>query len=284
MIKFLIAGRRKREDTQERYFYEWAIIHTALMITNPASMRRFRRYVQHFSIAGVRDETLIHPLSDMQWDSFADHVLESFDDFVGCTRDEDYLQRIKPHVFGDPAFVLALVEPYTVFEKPGFRGGGVKLIHFLKRRPGITQAQFDERWRTGHAQRVLEQNRRSPLIRKYVQDRRLEVPSDNFAGSLFAAGQLDAYAGVEQFWFRDLDDLARLRGDPAWFDVIASSEADFVDPQGSFSMVTTERVVYDYTRGASSSPTPAILDPASLEAAVYAQGLSGWNVPTPVDD
>lgn len=284
MIKFLIAGRRKREDTQERYFYEWAIIHTALMLSNPSSMRRFRRYAQHFSIRGVGNEALVHPLSEMQWDSFADHVLDSFDDFVGCTRDDDYLQRMKPHVFGDSAFVLALVESRTVHENPGFRGGGVKLIHFLKRKPGITQARFDEHWSTAHAQLLLEHNRRSPLIRKYVQNRQLEVPQDNFAGSLFAAGQLDAYAGIEEFWFRDLDDLARLRQDPAWYDAIASSEADLVDPLGSFSMVTTERVVYDYTLGPRSSPKSAVLDPASLEAAVYAQGLSGWNVPTPVDD
>lgn len=283
MIKFLIAGRRRRQDTQERYFYEWAIIHTALMLSNPSSMRRFRRYAQHFSIAGVHDDILVHPLSEMQWDSFADHVLDSLDDFVNCTRDEDYLVRMKPHVFGDPAFVLALVEPRTVYEKPGFRGGGVKLIHFLKRAQGITQAQFEERW-AAHARLLLERNHHSPLIRKYVQDRPLEMPQDNFAGSLFAAGRLDACSGVEELWFRDLDDLARLRRDCAWFDAIASSEAGFVDPHGSFSMVTTERVVYDYTLGPRSSPKPAVLDPASLEAAVYAQGMSGWNVPTAVDD
>ena len=52
-----------------------------------------------------------------------------------------------------------------------------------------------------------------------------------------------------------------------------------VDPAGSFSMVTTERVIYDYTRGAESSPVPAVLEPDSLEAAIDGQGYRGWNVP-----
>ena len=73
MIKFIIAARRKREDTQERYFYEWGIIHVALMLSAPAVMKLFRRYVQHYSIAGVGNDMLIHPLSDMEWDNMADH-------------------------------------------------------------------------------------------------------------------------------------------------------------------------------------------------------------------
>ena len=52
-----------------------------------------------------------------------------------------------------------------------------------------------------------------------------------------------------------------------------------VDPAGSFSLVMTERVVYDYTRGAESSPAPAVLDPGSLEAAIDGQEYRGWNVP-----
>ena len=52
-----------------------------------------------------------------------------------------------------------------------------------------------------------------------------------------------------------------------------------VDPAGSFSMVVTERVVYDYTLGDESSPAPAVLDPGSLEARVDAQKYAGWNVP-----
>jgi EthD domain-containing protein len=284
LINFIIAARRKREDTQERYFYEWGIIHVALMISTPQVMQLFKRYVQHYSVSGVTSDMLIHPLSDMEWDNMAEHWIDSLDDFVASTRVADYVARMQPHKFGDPNFVLMLAQGETVFEESGFTGGrgGVKLVHFLKRKPGLTQEQFNTAWRERHARTVSRLNRDRPLIRRYVQDRKLEVPAGNFNGSLFAQGDAQAHSGVEEFWFRSLEDLAQLRRDPAWRDAWLASEAEFVDPDGSFSMVATERVVYDYTLGDRSSPKAAVLDPHSLEAAVFAQGLGGWNIPKPV--
>jgi EthD domain len=283
MINFIIAARRKREDTQERYFYEWGIVHVALMISTPRVMQLFKRYVQHYSVSGITDDMLLHPLSDMAWDNLAEHVLESHDDFLACTRVADYVARMQPHQFGDREFVLMLARPTVRFEEPGFvRGrGGVKLIHFLKRRPGLSSGQFNAAWSVRHTQTLERLNRKQALIRRYVQNLRLDVSADNFGGSLFAQGDTNGYAGVEEFWFRNLDELARLARDPAWRDALLQSEEEFVDRAGSFSMVTTERVVYDYTLGERSSPRAAVLDASSLEAAVFAQGLGGWNIPKP---
>lgn len=281
MINFIIAARRKREDTQERYFYEWGIVHVALMISTPQVMQLFRRYVQHYSASGVAPDMLRHPLSPMEWDNMAEHIIDTFDDFVASTRIPDYVARMQPHKFGDSNFVLVLTRPQVVFEQPGFERGqvGVKLIHFLKRRAGVTPGQFDAEWSGRHARAVEALNGRNPLIRRYVQNRKLEVPAGNFGGSLFAQGDTEGYAGVEEFWFRNLDELARLARDPVWRDALDTSESAFVDAAGSFSMVTTERVVYDYTLGDKSSPKAAVLDAATLEGRVYAQGLSGWNTP-----
>ncbi len=284
MINFIIAARRKPQDSQERYFYEWGIIHVALMISTPQVMQIFRRYVQHYSVGGVEAGMLRHPLSPMAWDNMAEHIIDSFDDFVASTRIPDYVTRMQPHKFGDSNFVLVLTQPQVVFEEPGFeRGqGGVKLVHFLKRRADLTQEQFESEWTGRHALAMQALNHRQPLIRRYAQNRKLAVPADNFGGSLFAQGDTEGYAGVEEFWFRSLDDMAQLARDPAWRDTLQTSESHFVDPTESFSMVTTERVVYDYTRGERSSPRAAVLDPATLEGQIYAQGLSGWNVPRPL--
>lgn len=284
MINFIIAARRKREDTQERYFYEWGIIHVALMISSPQVMQLFRRYVQHYSVGGITPEMLRHPLSPMEWDNMAEHILDSFDDFVASTRVSDYVTRMQPHKFGDSNFVLMLSQPQVVFEEPGFeRGrGGVKLVHFLKRRSGVTPEQFDAEWSGRHARVVETLNRRAPLIRRYAQNRKLAIPAGNFGGSLFAAGDSEGYAGVEEFWFRSVADMAKLAHDPAWRDALDASEATFVDPADSFSMVTTERIIYDYTRAERSSPRSAVLDPETLEGKIYAHGLSGWNIPNPL--
>jgi len=277
MIKFILAARRKPGDTQERYFYEWGIIHVALMLTTPAVMETFRRYVQHYSIAGVTNDVLIHPLSDMGWDNMADHWLESTDDFAPILHSQAYVERMQPHKFGDDAFNIELTSGDVVYEQDGFTPGGVKLIHFLKRKPGVSQDDFVRIWRERHAPALLEAAR--GLLRKYVQNPQLPLDASTFEGTLFELGGVGEYAGIEELWFDSLDDLARLRADSAIYDAIRVSEAAFIDDADTFSMVTTERVVYDFTHPTNPSPKPAVLDPASLEALVDAQGYRDWNVP-----
>lgn len=278
MIKFIIAARRKPQDTQERYFYEWGIVHVALMVSSPSVMRTFRRYVQHYSIAGVSDDMLIHPLSEMAWDNMADHWMDGPENMVESLYANDYVQRMQPHVFGDKEFVLSLTSGEVMYEEEGFTAGGVKLIHFLDKQPELSLAEFNRRWRE-HARIVLAATQGQGLIRKYVQNPQLELDPELFKGSIFAHGGVNTFAGIEEFWFDSLDDLARLRRDPSINDAIRASEAGFVAPAKSFSMVTTERVIYDYTLGDKSSPPPAVLNPDSLEAAIYHQGLRDWNIP-----
>lgn len=282
MIKFIIAARRKPQDTQERYFYEWGIIHVALMVTSPSVMRTFRRYVQHYSIPGVDDGMLVHPLSPMAWDNMADHWMERLEDMVESLRANDYVQRMQPHVFGDKEFVLQLTSGEVIHKEADFAPGGVKLIHFLDRKPGLSMEEFNRRWRGQHAEVYLQAIRSGQApIRKYVQNPQLEFDRSFFKGTLFEHGGVNRFAGVEEFWFDSVEELGRLRRDSRLHEAILASEADFVSPADTFSMVTTERVIYDYTLGDRSSPLPAVLDPHSLEAAIYRQGLSDWNIPSP---
>jgi hypothetical protein len=132
VIKFMLVSRRKPGDTQEKYFYEWGVVHVALMITTPSVMRTMRRYCQHFSAAGVTDDRLLFPLSEMRWDNFADHWLDRLEDVVVPFRSDDYMQRMHPHDFGDSNFVIEFATGREMYCDPGFVSGGVKLVHFLK--------------------------------------------------------------------------------------------------------------------------------------------------------
>ena len=78
--------------------------------------------------------------------------------------------------------------------------------------------------------------------------------------------------------FEDLPALLRFVGDPGVRAAVLGDESP-VGAEESFSLVVTERVVFDYTRGAESSPPPAVLQPGSLEAAIDRQRYQGWNVP-----
>jgi hypothetical protein len=278
-MKFILAARRKPEDTQERYFYEWGIIHVALMITNPSTQRAFTRYAQHYTINGVSNDVLWHPLSPMAWDNMADHWLDKFEDLGASVRSEDYVRRMQPHKFGDSNFAVELTSGRVIYEAADFQNGGVKLIHFLKRGSGISREDFDRRWQDEHAPLVLEALRPLGVLRKYVQNPTLPLDPQIFKGTLFEAGGVGQHGGVEEYWFNGLDDLKRLRQEPAW-ERIKASDAHLTAP-GSFSMVTTERVVFDYVTPGRQTPRPAVLTPGTLEWMLDAQGYSEFNVPKP---
>jgi hypothetical protein len=276
VLKFILAARRKPGQTQERYFFEWGIIHVALMVTTPTVMSTFRRYAQHFSVAGVTNGMLFFPLSDMAWDNMADHWLETVEDLVLPFRSNDYPNRMQPHNFGDSAFVLELMTGEQLYAAEGFYAGGVKLVHFLHKRADIGAAEFDARWRD-HATKLLDAGAAGGPVRKYVQNRETSADPRHFKGTLFELGHVNEFAGIEEIWFRTVDDVASLcRGSRR--QALLDSYSTFADDQ-SFSMVTTERVVFDFITPGHVSPQPAVLVPGSLEGAVDAQGYLGWNLP-----
>ena len=279
-MKFILAARRRPDTPQERYFYEWSVIHVALMITNPSTQRAFTRYAQHYSINGISNDLLWVPLSPMAWDNMADHWLEKFEDLGASVHSPDYVLRMQPHKFGDDHFAVELTSGREIYEAPGFQSGGVKLIHYLKTRPGESQESFDRRWRDEHAPLVLEALRPLGVLRKYVQNPRLPLDPAFFKGTLFEAGGVGQHGGIEEFWFPDLKSLSRLRADPAW-EAIRRSYASLIADTGSFSMVTTERVVFDYVTPGRQTPRPAVLTPGTLEALIDAQGYTGFNIPKP---
>jgi hypothetical protein len=278
-MKFILASRRKPGDTQERFFYEWSIIHVALMITNASTQRAFTRYAQHYTINGVPADLLWHPLSPMAWDNMADHWLDKFEDLGASVHSEDYVQRMLPHKFGDSNFAIELTGGRVMYEAPDFQNGGVKLIHFLRRNSGISQEEFDRRWKDEHAPLVVEALRPLGGLRKYVQNPTLPLDPQIFKGTLFEAGGVGQHGGVEEYWFNGLDDLKRLRNDPAW-ERIKAGDARLTAP-GSFAMVTTERVVFDFVTPGRQTPRPAVLTPGTLEWMLDAQGYSEFNVPKP---
>jgi hypothetical protein len=276
VIKFMLVSRRKPGDTQEKYFYEWGIIHVALMITTPSVMRTFRRYAQHFTVNGVDGDRLLYPLSEMGWDNFADHWLDRPEDNLLPFRSDDYMQRMHPHNFGDSNFVIEYTRETLRDEQPGVARGGIKLVQVVRSRPDLSADEFARAWGDQHAHALLTAGATRP--RRLVQSLHAEVDRSDFAGTLFELAGVGGYAGVEELWFEDLDALLRFTEDASVRDAVLCGDS-VVDPVGSFSMVTMERVIYDYTRGADSSPAPAVLDPGSLEAAIDAQAYQGWNVP-----
>jgi len=277
MLKFMLAGQRQPGMTRERYFYEWGIIHVALLLTTPTSISSFRRYVQHYSIDGVHNGMLIYPLSPMDWDNMADHVVDDYAAIGVPFRSEDYPNRMHPHKFGSDNFAVELLDWETLYEEEGFYAGGVKLLHWLRKKPELSYDEFNARWRE-HGKKMLEITPKG-LIRKLVIDKHVSMDPAVFKGTLFEYGNVGHYAGVEEIWFKTVEDVARLRSDPELYQALRASYDTFVLADDTFSMVTTERVIRDTITPGHVLPEPAVLVPGTLEYLVDKHGYKGWNIP-----
>lgn len=278
MLKFTLASRHMDSGTRERFFYEWSIIHVSLMLTTPSTMKLFKRYVQHFNIPDASNEMLYYPLSEECWESFAEHLVDSYEDVVSSVHNRDYVERMQGHKFGSHRFITSVSNYKTVYEQNGFRSGGVKLLHFLKKAPSSTQSQFNQHLEQVRAPKLSKAIGEAGLVRKYVINTLIDVDPAIFKGSLFEFGSIGLYAGIEEFWLEDLEALTRLRRDKAAGEAMRSSEAGVIDPAGSISMVVNERVVWDFVTPGEECPLPAISDPNSLEARIDRQGYKPWEL------
>ncbi|MDE2372404.1 MAG: EthD domain-containing protein [Burkholderiales bacterium] len=282
MIKFIIISRHKPGMTRERFFYEWAYIHVALMVQTASSMRRFTRYVQHYANPDIGDEHRLLPHPPQDWESYADHGLARFEAYGPAP---DYLAIMRPHSFSDSAMEIVYLEGRTEYRRDDFRPDGVKLIHRLARRPGMTPDEFRRHWRDDHVPRLVEALRTRGL-RKYDTCLPHEIDLDALRasrkGTLFDSAEVNTADGVEELWFDTLEDAMRLGSDPALRQSLSASYASFTDIGQSYSMFAQERVVFDFVTPGETTPRPAVLDDNSLEARLFKSGRP-FHEPRPVE-
>jgi len=107
----------------------------------------------------------------------------------------------------------------------------VKVVTFLKRKPGMAVEAFQAYWRSRHPEVVLA----LPGIRRYVQSH------TRLAGYRQAE---PAWDGIAEVWSESTDALRAMTGSPAWARVQAD-EARFLDRARTGFIVTEEHVVLD---------------------------------------
>jgi hypothetical protein len=266
MMKFLLVSRRPDGGSLDRMFYEWAVIHVALMLTTPIVTKVFRRYVQHYGLWDVPDGQLLYPRSPERWEMMADHWVDSYDDLLLSVKSPDYVERMQPHRFSSSSFIIMLGLPTVAYQRPDFRSGGHKLVQFHKKADGLSQDEFNRRFKEERGPafvRALE----GKGLRKYEQSVPADLDPKLFKGSLFERGSIGLYAGLEEVWIDSPDDLKRIQADTAAMQGVRGSEAIFA-PGGSFSMIMLERVGFDSVT-AEKKPLAAIRNPDSLEASLF---------------
>ena len=117
----------------------------------------------------------------------------------------------------------------------------LKLIHCLRRAPGLSMEEFQAHWLEHHA-RLLVGNR---PIRRYVQYHRLANDPIYEAMMQAEGATAEPYDGVSILWWDDHRAMAEdLTASP---EVTAAREDEkyFVDPAGSLACLTEERVIIE---------------------------------------
>jgi uncharacterized protein (TIGR02118 family) len=112
----------------------------------------------------------------------------------------------------------------------------IKLTCLLKRNPGLSPAEFEEHWRTTHADVIRSVPGIDRWLVRYVQR---PVTSGDLTGSV-------GYDGVTEQWFASLDDFRAMIMDPEYRARVVPDERELLDMSSIVWVLTEEqRVIVD---------------------------------------
>jgi uncharacterized protein (TIGR02118 family) len=119
----------------------------------------------------------------------------------------------------------------------------VKLICFVKRKPGMSADEFYDEWFNRHGPLIASTEPFSRLVRRYEQHRRLAEP-----GWMGTPG----YDGVTIQWFDTAADFEAFVQAPEYAEIIAPDEQRFLDQDALVWLMTEEPTVT--IEGPTSAP------------------------------
>lgn len=112
----------------------------------------------------------------------------------------------------------------------------VKFTILLRRRPGLTHAQFVDYHRTTHAPLFLSVDVVKEHVRRYVQQHSLDVDLPGLPPTTID--------GVTELWFDDVDSIAAVFTAESYLGTIRPDEARFLDLPACEFIVSDEHPVY----------------------------------------
>lgn len=117
----------------------------------------------------------------------------------------------------------------------------IKLIYCIRRKPGLSLAEFQQHWLEHHSDLV----KRVKIVRRYVQLHTLADDPIREAMAQAGASGLDTFDGVAVLWLDSLDVLrAAIDRDPAVAAAL-DDEKFFIDGSRSTACIADEHVVVE---------------------------------------
>lgn len=230
MFKFIIAFERRPGLTRQEAQDYLAEKHGPLVSSVPEFCRHCQGYVQNFAFdAGL-------PSEGFDVDGAAELWFDNVEIFIAAYAEPRYLELVRPDEprFANPdRMVAAFTTETTLIEKSDH--GAVKLFRFLAATPGISDADFTDRWQNEYGVTVTGNPRLQDNIAKYVQNWSTPPASNPFPLAR-------PFVGVDQFWFADSDALQQFLSTEC--DILKKlGNGSTIDLANSVSFAATERRV-----------------------------------------
>jgi uncharacterized protein (TIGR02118 family) len=188
MVKGFALLTKKSSITDEQFHSHWRGIHAELALR----IKSFRRYVQSHRIPDASASfglAPFHGAAEVWYDDLATAV--------GMRTNPQYLEGAyldEPNFIDQPALKwLATTENVVVAGPPIAKDAPlVKGLFLVKRKPGLSVAEFQDYWRNKHAPLVP----RTPHLVRYVQCHVLP--------ETYESEYPPAFDGVAELWWPDL--------------------------------------------------------------------------------
>lgn len=120
----------------------------------------------------------------------------------------------------------------------------IKTIMCIRRKPGLSREAFEHHWKHVHAP-LIERLKDELRILRYVQSN----ANEDMVSAILREQRNgpEKYDGVGQAWFRSLDDLVEVAGNPAAaaaLNALREDELKFIDLENSPMFVVEEEIVF----------------------------------------
>jgi uncharacterized protein (TIGR02118 family) len=229
MIKAFALLPKKPGISDEQFHRHWREVHAPLARRIPS----LKRYVQSHRLPQQ-----IPGFAAPPYEGVAEVWFESLDAALHMRESPEYREgafKDEPN-FIDPAGLIRLLTrenvvvagPEIAIDTPGIKG-----LFLVKRKPGMSVAEFQDYWRTRHAPLVPK----TPGLRRYVQCHVLP--------EMYESDIPPAYDGVAELSWPDLPTFEKSWASPELQVEQFNDVRNFVDGQGSMGLLVEEvRVIW----------------------------------------
>ena len=230
MIKLAVLLKRMNGMSFEQFDRYWDGTHGALVVGIPEYTRHVRRYSQ----AHIVDPT--YDGAGMAWkradfDGIAEVWFDNVNAMTTAFNEPRFVELVGPDAakFIDREAVAIMVT--NEIEKIPLNGTPkVKLAVVIKRREGMSFAEFDHYWNHLHGAIVTSVPEFTRHVRRYVQAHWVSDYSGAGDNSKLATQWRRApYDGIAELWFDSIADMVAAFNEPKFMEKIAPDDEKFVD-------------------------------------------------------